>query len=409
MKNDRKEKKMEIEITRLNHTGEGIGKIENKIVFIPKTIPQDKVQIKNLQNKKNYYTALPDTYLKRGALFKEAICPYYKVCGGCQIMELPYQEQLKYKQSKVIDIFKKYADLEINPDITASPHELNYRNKITLQVEQGEIGLYQIQTKILVPIQKCYLVKEKINQVIPILKTIDLKEVTQIIIKEFQEKIMIQIKGKIEEKDAISILKNYASSIYLNNTLIYGEKKLKEVLEDKEYYISPNSFFQVNQEQTINLYNQVKKYLGRDNQNILDLYCGMASIGIFVEKTSKQITGIELNPSSIKDARENIKKNHLNNIKVKEGDVGSLLEVENTYDAIIVDPPRSGLDKKTKSGLLKIKSKTIIYVSCNPITLARDVHDLKEFYRLEEIKLFDLFPSTYHIESIALLSIHNSR
>ena len=86
-----------------------------------------------------------------------------------------------------------------------------------------------------------------------------------------------------------------------------------------------------------------------------------------------------------------------------EGDVGSLLEVENTYDAIIVDPPRSGLDKKTKSGLLKIKSKTIIYVSCNPITLARDVHDLKEFYRLEEIKLFDLFPSTYHVESIVLL------
>lgn len=198
---------MNIEIIRLNHTGEGIGKIENKIVFIPKTIPQDKVRIKNLQNKKNYYTALPDVYLERGTLYKEAICPYYSVCGGCQIMELSYQEQLKYKKSKVIDIFKKYANLEINPDIVASPNELNYRNKITLQVEQGKIGLYQIQTKKLVPIQKCYLVKEKINQVIPILNTIDLKEVTQIIIKEFQEKIMIQIKGKINVKDVISILK----------------------------------------------------------------------------------------------------------------------------------------------------------------------------------------------------------
>ena len=93
----------------------------------------------------------------------------------------------------------------------------------------------------------------------------------------------------------------------------------------------------------------------------------------------------------------------MGNIKVSEGDVGSLLEVENTYDAIIVDPPRSGLDKKTKSGLLKIKSKKIIYVSCNPITLARDIHDLKEFYQLEEIKLFDLFPNTYHVESVAVL------
>lgn len=394
---------MNIEIIRLNHTGEGIGKLNHKIIFVPKTIPQDKIKVKNIKEKKHYYTAEVDIYEERGPLFKEAICPYYKVCGGCQLMELSYQEQLKYKKDKVIDIFKKYTKIEINPKIIPSPRELNYRNKITLQVEKGKIGLYQTKSKKLVPIEKCYLVKEKINEIIPLLNKLDKKEVNQIIIKEFQEKIMIQVKGKINTKDLISTLKEKVSSIYLNNEHIYGEKKLEEVLENKKYHISPNSFFQVNKEQTINLYKQVEKYLGKNNQNILDLYCGMASIGIFVSTSSKQITGIELNPSSIQDAKENIKINHLSNIKVKEGDVGSLLEVKNTYDAIIVDPPRSGLDKKTKDGILKIKSKKIIYVSCDPITLARDIDDLKEFYRLEEIKLFDLFPSTYHVESIALL------
>ncbi len=394
---------MNIEIIRLNHTGEGIGKINHKIIFVPKTIPQDKIKVKNIKEKKHYYTAEVDTYEERGPLFKEAICPYYKVCGGCQLMELSYQEQLKYKKDKVIDIFKKYTNLEINPEIIPSPRELNYRNKITLQVEKGKIGLYQTKSKKLVPIEKCYLVKEKINEIIPLLNKLDKKEVNQIIIKEFQEKMMIQVKGKINTKDLISILKEKVSSIYINDEHIYGEKKLEETLEDKKYHISPNSFFQVNKEQTINLYKQVEKYLGKNNQNILDLYCGMASIGIFVSTSSKQITGIELNPSSVQDAKENIKINHLSNIKVKEGDVGSLLEVKNTYDAIIVDPPRSGLDKKTKDGILKIKSKKIIYVSCDPITLARDIHDLKEEYDLKEITLFDLFPNTYHLETVVLL------
>lgn len=388
---------------RLNHTGEGIGKYNDKVIFVGKTIPGDKILIQNIKDKKSYCTAEVAKYLERGSFFKKAVCPYYKVCGGCQIMELSYQKQLEYKINKVKDIFKKYAALEINPDIVASAREFYYRNKITLQVENGKIGLYQLKTKKLISIDKCCLVKEKINDIIPLFVFLDLREVRQIVIKEFNEKVMVQVRGKVNEFDLIRILENKVSSIYVNDKLIYGIAKLEEVLDGMHYYISPNSFFQVNKGQTINLYNQVKEYLGSDNQNILDLYCGMASIGIFVNKASKHITGIELNSSSIKDARENIKRNHLGNIKVSEGDVGSLLEVENTYDAIIVDPPRSGLDKKTKSGLLKIKSKKIIYVSCNPITLARDIHDLKEFYQLEEIKLFDLFPNTYHIESIALL------
>lgn len=395
---------MVVEIVRLNHTGNGVGYLDGKVIFVSKTIPGDVILVKNIQDKKSYYLGEVKKYLKRGSFFERAVCPYYQECGGCQIMDLPYLEQLNYKKNKVIDIFKKYTSIEINPEIIGSPKIFNYRNKITLQVEKGKIGFYHFKTNQLIPIKNCPLAKEKTNEIINLLSESKLlTNVNQIIIKEFQEKIMIQIKGKVEEKDLISILKDKVSSIYINDKLVYGKEKLEETLESYHYSISPNSFFQVNKEQTIHLYNQVRKYLESDTKNILDLYCGMASIGIFVSDIAKNITGIELNPSSVKDAKENIKKNHLTNIKVREGDVGKLLDEKNTYDAIIVDPPRSGLDKKTKSGLLKIKSKKIIYVSCNPITLARDIDDLKEEYELKDIMLFDLFPNTYHIETICVM------
>ena len=398
---------MEVEIVRLNHTGDGVGKINGKIVFVKKTLPGDIVTVKNIVDKKKYLLADKDKYLARSPLSIEAKCPFYEECGGCQIMTLPYQEQLNYKKNKVIDIFKKYTSIEINPEIIGSPKIFNYRNKITLQVEKGKIGFYHVKTNQLIPIKNCPLAKERTNEIINLLSEISesklLTKVKQIIIKEFQEKIMIQIKGKVEEKDLISILKDKVSSIYINDKLVYGKEKLEETLKSYHYSISPNSFFQVNKEQTIHLYNQVRKHLESDTKNILDLYCGMASIGIFVSDIAKNITGIELNPSSVKDAKENILSNHLTNIKVREGDVGKLLDEKNTYDAIIVDPPRSGLDKKTKSGLLKMKSKKIIYVSCNPITLARDIDDLKEEYELKDIMLFDLFPNTYHCESVTAL------
>ena len=134
------------------------------------------------------------------------------------------------------------------------------------------------------------------------------------------------------------------------------------------------------------------------------MYCGTASIGIYISKNSKQIIGIEINKSSTEDAKKNIKLNNLNNITILNGDVKNLLKNDNYYDAIIVDPPRSGLDSKTKEILLDIKSPKIIYISCNPITLARDINTLKQLYNLEKIELVDMFPNTYHVESICLLT-----
>ena len=393
---------MEVTITKLNHSGEGIGYIDGKIVFIPKTIPGDIVEIKIIKEHKNYIEAIPTKYIEYSKDRVEIKCPYYKECGGCQLMGLPYPKQLEYKCNKVKNILNKYASLNLEPTITES-NIYNYRNKITLQVENGNVGLYTSNSHDLIQIDKCYLISNNMNNIIPLIKELDLSNINQIIIREATNQLMIKFIGKINISTLTNKLSSKVDSIYLNEELIYGTPTITETLDKYKFLISPDSFFQVNKNQTINLYNQVKNYLGPNNNEVLDLYCGTGTIGIYVSDYCKKITGIELNPSSVKDAIKNVRLNNLTNINILEGDVGTLLKAKNAYDAIIVDPPRSGLDKKTKSTLLKIKSPKLIYISCDPITLARDLNELKEIYNIEDISLFDMFPNTYHVESVVKL------
>ncbi len=396
---------MKVEISALNHTGEGIGKIENKIIFIPKTIPGDIVIPSNIIDHGNYEEAsiwFLETPSPNRVVIK---CPYYDLCGGCHLQGLSYQNQLSYKQEKVINILKKYAKLEVNPPITPSP-PYHYRNKITLQVQNSQIGLYEHNSKKLVPVEQCLLISPKMNALLSqIQKNINLKEVTQIIIRETStNQIMIQLIGQALPEQVKKVLSDQVTSLYINDKHIMGQPQIEEKLGPYHFLISPYSFFQVNPTQTINLYNQVKTYLGPNNNHVLDLYCGTGTIGIYVSQYCKKITGIEINPSAVKDAQENIKNNNLKNIKIKLGNVASILKNNEKYDAIIVDPPRSGLDKQTRKILLQLKSPKIIYISCNPITLARDINQLKEDYDLKDISLFDMFPNTYHVECICVLN-----
>ena len=390
-------------IESMNHTGEGIGKIDKKIVFVRKTIPGDYVEITNLNDYKKYYRADIKKIIEKSPKRIETKCPYYDKCGGCQLMNMDYNNQLEYKKEKVINIMKKYANIDINPQII--PSEIyNYRNKITLQVQDGLLGLYESGSNKLIEIDECLLATPKTNNIIKLIKDeLDLTTLNQIIIKDFSDNIMITFKGKITKEEVIPLLKDKVSSIYINDSCIYGKKSLIETLDKYKYYISSNSFFQVNHNQTIKLYDQIIKYLDKKEENVLDLYCGTGSIGIYISNHCQNITGIEINKSAIEDALKNKELNNIKNIKFKCGNVNKLLKNDNHYTTIILDPPRSGLDKQTINTLLNIKTKKIIYVSCDPITLSRDINILKEKYQLKDITLLDLFPNTYHCESICIL------
>lgn len=399
---------MEVVIEKMNHQAMGIAKINGKVVFVPKVIIGDIVDIDIVKERKKYSIGRVNKIIKKSAKRVDVLCPYYDICGGCSISAYTYQDELEYKVNNVIDIFKR-NEIDIKPNIIKSDNRYGYRNKITLQVSNGIIGLYEEDSNKIVDIDKCLLVSDKLNEIIDIIKkNINVNKCSKIVIRDTYYGIMIIFYGSVNNEEVIKYLDNRVVCIYTYDNkykCIYGEKYLYEMIGEYKYRISPDSFFQVNSGTVNRLYNKVVEYAIEDEKkdNLVDLYCGTGTIGIYLSKYFNSIIGIELNKQAVEDAKENAKINDVNNIEFYAGDVGKIINDQIKADVIVVDPPRSGLDKRTKDILLKIKANKIVYVSCNPLTLARDIKELESGYDLGDITLVDMFPNTHHVESVILL------
>ena len=399
---------MEVVIEKMNHQAMGIAKINGKVVFIPKVIVGDIVDIDIVKEYKNYSIGKVNKIIKKSAKRVDVLCSYYDVCGGCSISAYTYHDELEYKVNNVIDIFKR-NEIDIKPNIIKSDNRYGYRNKITLQVSNGIIGLYEEDSNKIVDVDKCLLVSDKLNEIIDIIKkNINVNKCNKIVIRDTYYGIMIIFYGSVNNEEVIKYLGKKAVSIYTYDNkykCIYGEKYLYEMIGEYKYRISPDSFFQVNSRTVNKLYNKVVEYAIKNEKkdNLVDLYCGTGTIGIYLSKYFNNIIGIELNKQAVEDAKENAKINSVNNIKFYAGDVGKIINDQIKADVIVVDPPRSGLDKRTKDILLKIKANKIVYVSCNPLTLARDIKELDTGYMLDDITLVDMFPNTHHVECVSVL------
>ena len=387
-----------IEILKLDHQGRGIGKINNKIIFIKNALPKELVEVKIEKDKKNYLKGTVTKYIKKSDKRIKPKCPYYEQCGGCNLMHINYQDQIEYKQEKIENIIHKYVDkfIKVNKIIPCE-NIYNYRNKITFHVN-NKIGLYEDNTNNIIEIDKCLLADNKINKILKELKTLKLNK-DEITVRSSYNDSLIYYKNKD------NIINVSCNNIINNNTIIKGNNYIIEKLKDFKFIISPTSFFQVNTQQTIILYDLIKE-LAKPNKNdiLLDLYCGTGTIGLYLSKESKEILGIEINKEAIIDANKNKALNNIKNAKFIAGDAKEIIKkLKYKPDIIIVDPPRSGLYKGMIKDLINFKANKIIYVSCDPITLSRDLQELKEQYIIKEIQPVDLFPNTYHIEDIVLL------
>jgi len=373
------------EVLKLDHQGRGIVKLNNKIVFVDKSVPGEIINYKIKEEHKKFNIGEVISYDKEISNQQEYDCPYYKECGGCQISKLSYQQQLLYKKEKVNDILKKYCNLDIDLEIMGSDKKLQYRNKVIFHVKDNKIGFYEENTNKLIEIDKCLLVNDKVNNII-----------SKIMIRNASKDIMDVFYGKVDNNQIISLLENDVTSLIIYDKVyktIYGKDKIKEKLDNLSFYISSDSFFQVNTKQAENLYHKVLEYSNLDNnKRVLDLYCGTGTISIYLARYAQEVIG---------DAVENALKNNITNCKFINKSASDI--TFNNIDVIIVDPPRSGLDNKLKNTLLKSNVDRIIYISCNPITLARDLNVLKEKYDIIDITLFDMFPQSYHVENVCLL------
>lgn len=399
-----------VEVTKLDHQGRGIAKINDKIIFIPNVLPCETIDVNIVLEKKKYYEGTVKEIINASDKRINPICPYFEECGGCQFLNMNYQDSLDYKQNKVEEIMNKYLGIKIKiNNIVACDNNLYYRNKTTFQVE-NDIGFFKEKTNTLIPVDKCYISDIRINDIYKEIKdNIDLTNVNQIIIRAtkntLESMVIFKTSNYVDNKRLIDVLKNKVDSIYINDELIYGKGKIIENLCNKNFYISPSSFFQVNTVQAEKLYNKAIEYANiKKEDTVLDLYCGTGTIGIIASDKAKKVIGIELNKEAIKDANENKKLNNINNIEFYAGDVGKILN-KNNYkpDTIIVDPPRAGLDSLALSQILNIKPKKLVYVSCDLMTLARDLKLLSNDYDILELTPVDMFPYTAHVESVCTL------
>ena len=443
-----------VDIVDNGFEGEGIAKINNFTIFVKGAIEGEKVRILIVKVNSSYAFAKILEIIKKSPYRCDEDCTTYKRCGGCDLRHIKYEKTLEIKKNMVQSLVNKTLENKIDVNNTVGMEKpFNYRNKAQYPVginKNGEpiFGVFANRTHEIIPIDDCKIqtkISERIAQyVINFMKDNKIKVYDEKTNKGVLRHIVVKVGMKTnevmcvlvvnEEKiknedelvkgliDTFSEIKTIVKNVNTKNTnvilgnrniILHGNGYIKDKLGDFIFKISPMSFYQINPIQTEKLYNLAIQNgeLSKDKV-IFDLYCGIGTIGIFASKNVKKVYGIEIVPQAIEDAKENAKLNNIQNAEFMVGDVefalSELIEKRNIIpDVVFVDPPRRGLDTTTIKNLEKVKPEKIVYISCNPATLVRDLKMFEEEYEIKSIIPVDLFPWTKHVECVSVLCCKN--
>lgn len=442
---------MTVDITDMGQDGEGIGKVEGYTLFVKDAVIGDRVQVKVMKAKKNYGYARLLEILVPSPHRVEPRCACARQCGGCQIQALSYERQLKFKEEKVLGCLKRIGGFERIPlqPIIGMESPYRYRNKAQFPIGMGKdgrpmAGFYAGRTHTIIPQEDCVLGIRENQQILEVI----LGFMEEFSISPYREEegtglvrhvlirsgfatrelmVCLVINGKSLPKAQILVerLKDIAgmASICLNINrektnvilgdqveVLWGKPYIEDILDGVRYQISPLSFYQVNPIQTRELYRKALQYAGlHGTETVWDLYCGIGTISLFLAGQAGHVYGVEIVPPAIEDARKNARLNGIENAEFFVGKAEEVLprkyqEEQISADVIVVDPPRKGCDSAVLETMLKIRPKRIVYISCDPATLARDLKILCEGrYKLQKVQPVDMFPHTTHVENVALL------
>jgi 23S rRNA (uracil1939-C5)-methyltransferase len=430
--------------------GEGIGKINGYTLFVEGALPEEVVEVKVIKAKKNFGYGKLVNIIEPSKNRTEPICSIANRCGGCQLQHLSYEAQLEYKRKKVQDVIERIGgiNIEVNKAIgMETPYY--YRNKVQFPVGKSKdndikIGFYAMRSHNIITTDKCYIqdsvneeiitkVKEYIieNNIQPYNEESHRGLIRHIITrisyytKEIMVGIVINGKKLPNQEDLVSKLTTIPNmkSIYTNvnkektNVIlgkkvetIWGAPYITDYIGDVKYNISPLSFYQVNPVQTEKLYNKALEYANLNGQEtVWDAYCGIGTISLFLAKQAKKVYGVEIVPEAIEDAKANAALNDINNAQFFAGKAEEIIPQKYKEgikaDVIVVDPPRKGCDKELLDTIIDMQPDRVVYVSCDPATLARDLKILGEGgYEVREVQPVDMFPETVHVECVTVLS-----
>ena len=445
-KNDR----LNVYVEDLTHDGSGVAKVDGYPLFIPGALPGEEAEVQVIKPMKKYGFAKLINVTKPSPDRVEPPCHVFWDCGGCQLQHLSYEAQLVQKQKTVRDVMERIGKLPHVPvhPVKGMDNPWRYRNKsqIPFSEQEGKVvsGFYKSRTHHIVDTDVCIIQGEEADELMSTLK----HELQIMGIEAYDERthrgmlrhlivrkaratgelmVVLVTKSKKfpQKEEAIALIKRVVPNvtsimqnvnsqktnvIFGNETIsLHGKSFIVDTIGDIKFEISARSFYQVNSEQTEVLYDQALEYAQlTGNESVIDAYCGIGSISLFLAQQAKEVYGVEIVPQAIEDAKRNAELNGIDNAHFEAGPAEVVIpkwyEQGKRFDVLVVDPPRKGCDEKLLDTILEYKPKRIVYVSCNPATLARDLRILEDGgYRTQEVQPVDMFPHSSHVEAVTWL------
>ena len=437
------------QVVDLTHEGHGVVKIDRYPIFIPNTLIDEKIEYKVIKVKKNFAIGKLIKVITESDARVEPPCIYYYKCGGCQLQHMSYQAQLNMKKEQVVNLFHRKAKFTntVIKDTVGMEDPWRYRNKSQIPVglskdQQPIMGFYRQRSHDIIDMESCLIQDQQHQQVMNDLKQL----ISELNISVYNEKtkkgllrhlvvrtghytnqlmIILVTNGKafkqaeslvdalVRKYPNVTSIKQNINDAHSNvimgpqSITLYGEEEIEDQLSEVTFNISDQSFYQINSHQTEKLYQQALDYAQLTGDEIvLDTYCGIGTIAIYMAENARHVYGVEVVPSAINDANQNATKNQLENTTFVCGKAEEVIlkwKAEGIRpDVVMVDPPRKGCDETFLETILELNPKRIVYISCNPSTQQRDAHILNHQYDLKEITPVDMFPQTTHIETVAL-------
>lgn len=431
----------------IGYTAEGLGivKQDGFVFFVKDMIRGEEGEIVVTSLKKSYGFGKCLKIVKENERRVLPSCSIYKLCGGCQLQHMNPTEQNHFKEGIVRDCIERIGkvDIKVNP-ILGADSIWRYRNKVQVPVQSKNgkacVGFYRNHSNEIVEFEDCLVQSELSNKIIQFCKikmeefnlTNHLRRVlikhahktNQVLVcfvmwsysKEVAEKMTSAVVHQFSEiKSVVINVNKRKDNVLLSDEeyVVYGTGKIQETLRDLTFTISSKSFYQINPDQTLKLYEKAIELAKlKSDETVVDLYCGTGTIGLFAAKSARNVYGVEIVHDAIEDAKINAQENQVENIEflcadAKDG-AKELQKRKIEVDVVIVDPPRKGCDEETLKTIIEMNPKRIVYVSCDPSTLSRDIKVLSQFYNLEEVQPVDMFPMTYHVEAVASL-VHKNK
>ncbi|KAB2489404.1 23S rRNA (uracil(1939)-C(5))-methyltransferase RlmD [Priestia endophytica] len=434
----------------LTHEGAGVAKVDGFPIFVQNALPEEEGNVKIIKVKKGFAIGRMMETTKESRFRTEPPCPVYKQCGGCQLQHLKYEAQLDYKTKQVKEVLARLGNIK---DVTVHPtlgmeDPWNYRNKAQVPVGESEGGLvagfYKQRSHDIIDIERCMIQQEQNDDVVQAVREICSKygiraydetkhkgtlrhvmvrygattgEQMVVLVTRTKElpnknKVIEELRARLPQlKSIVQNVNSKKTNVIMGDetTVLWGEEYIYDNIGDIKFAISARSFYQVNPTQTKVLYDKALEYADlQGEEEVIDAYCGIGTISLFLAQKAKKVYGVEIIPEAIEDAKRNAELNDITNAEFEAGKAEEVIPAWYkkgiSADTLVVDPPRKGCDEALLNTIIDMKPNRVVYVSCNPGTLARDLQVLEEGgYKTVEVQPVDMFPHTTHVECCALL------